>query len=261
MKKIDKYVHSIFRNTNQNENDVNELKMEIKNHLYESYQELLSEGVSEEKAEIMVIERFGDGNLLHSFLKESQKTHQKFAMRLLVISAVVLVTSVISYFILSQISQNMISKQSEIGYNLSLFLKDKNEIDTYEHNISYFFYDSLVKEISIFKIEETSGSYTRNHEAAYHNQREDFFAENLYMSYSDVGTSDGSWWIEMKISQLYNFGNILLISGILIYWTIFAIGATIKVYYYRKSPLVWCFVFILTNIVGYLLFLSIRNRN
>ncbi|MFC0472274.1 permease prefix domain 1-containing protein [Halalkalibacter kiskunsagensis] len=75
MKKIDEYVDYVYNNVEGSKEEIQELKMEMKTHLQELVLELKSEGVEEEKAILMAIERFGDENEIRSIVGLLSKKH------------------------------------------------------------------------------------------------------------------------------------------------------------------------------------------
>lgn len=60
MKQIDKYVNSVYQNASGDKKAIEELKLEMKNHLLEAVSELKESGRTEQEAINIAIERFGE---------------------------------------------------------------------------------------------------------------------------------------------------------------------------------------------------------
>lgn len=60
MKRIEEFVDSMYLNVEGNQQEIHELKAEMKNHLLEAVYELKAEGKTEQQAITMAIKRFGE---------------------------------------------------------------------------------------------------------------------------------------------------------------------------------------------------------
>ena len=66
MKQIDKYVDSVYQNAKGDKKEIEELKLEMKNHLLESVNELIESGKTEEAAIDIAIGRVGEEKEMRS---------------------------------------------------------------------------------------------------------------------------------------------------------------------------------------------------
>lgn len=60
MKRIEAFVDSMYLNVDGDKQEIEELKAEMKNHLFESVQELKEGGKTEQQAITIAIQRFGE---------------------------------------------------------------------------------------------------------------------------------------------------------------------------------------------------------
>lgn len=98
MKKIDIFVDSIYRNVDGNNNEIQELKQEMKSHLHEKVYELKSKGMTEEQAINLALETFGDKKQLLNGLAEFFNIHRIFARNVLIIAILSLILGAFFFF-------------------------------------------------------------------------------------------------------------------------------------------------------------------
>lgn len=97
MKQIEEYVNNVYRDVKGNEKEIQELKLEMNNHLLESVQGLKSEGKSEREAINVAIDRFGKENELRSILGQLFQIQKTFGKRLLYIGLGIFLLSIIIF--------------------------------------------------------------------------------------------------------------------------------------------------------------------
>ncbi|KPB06241.1 hypothetical protein [Bacillus sp. CHD6a] len=263
MKRIDEYINKLFEHTNLNDKEIIETKAEIKSHLYESYRHLVhNENVPDEDAQQIVIERFKEEDFLQALLKETNKK-QKLAFRKgFLISLLCLFIGISLYFTFHKISVDMVTQQSDVTGSIITLLQNKEEIDSnLEDEIIYTLQKSVIKNMDIYKLEDSNNLLNKPNEPSFVYERDYYFAEPIYRSFHEGGVRRDGWAIETKYSHFYELASFCLVFGVLSYWITFTIWATLKAYYLRKSPFVWGIVFLLTNILGYIYFDISRRRD
>lgn len=112
MKRIDEYVNKIYRNAKGNKKEIEESKEEMKSHLYESVQELVSEGKSEREAISIAIDRFGKEQELSILIKQVFQAQKTFGDRIIQIGIGVFLVSIL-IFSLTLLSVNTIKNEQE----------------------------------------------------------------------------------------------------------------------------------------------------
>lgn len=60
MKRINKFVDSIYKSVQGDKIEINEMKEEMKTHLIESVEELKAEGKTKDEAILLAINKFGE---------------------------------------------------------------------------------------------------------------------------------------------------------------------------------------------------------
>ncbi|MDF1999071.1 hypothetical protein [Peribacillus frigoritolerans] len=78
-----------------------------------------------------------------------------------------------------------------------------------------------------------------------------------------TGFSNKDWSVEMEISNFDDLTYGSLFIGLVVYWVLFTIWATINAYHHRGLNTAWIIAFALLNVVGYLFFRvgkGIRNE-
>ena len=112
MERVEKYVEGICRHMKGTEEDLRNLREEVKAHLYESIEELREQGFSEGESIALAIERFGDQNKIEKELsKEFRNKNKKLPFYILgVIVALLIVSTLVfeSYYV-AQWSKGLIT--------------------------------------------------------------------------------------------------------------------------------------------------------
>lgn len=112
MERVEKYVEGICRHMKGTEEDLQNLREEVKAHLYESIEELKEQGFTEGESIALAIERFGDQNKIEKELsKEFRKKNKKTPFYILgVIVALLIVSTLVfeSYYV-AQWSKGLIA--------------------------------------------------------------------------------------------------------------------------------------------------------
>ncbi|WP_096202060.1 permease prefix domain 1-containing protein [Bacillus sp. FJAT-45350] len=264
MKKIDEYVDYVYHNVDGNEEEIQELKMEMKTHLQELVLELKFEGVEEEKAIIMAIERFGDENEIRSIVGQLSKKHKVFAKWLLYVALIFLTIAPIIFATLQSKEAQSLTDKSFASTKIHSIL-DKNdivsddikkEIASVVHGTNYIS-DILIYDVSNITNEELF-DYVGNKEADYQYGIED--NRQMFVELLPSGSGKNNWYVITKRNSYHTLSVLSLFLSGFLYWSLFSIWAMINAYHERRLNLKWSFVFVLFNVVGYLVFRHVSNK-
>ncbi|WP_238883717.1 permease prefix domain 1-containing protein [Clostridium sp. YIM B02551] len=95
MKRIDNFVDKVYKDFDKNDEEVKILKEEMKAHLYDSVNDLISEGHSEEESMDIALRNFGDENSFSSEMDAIINRPKKYLDRLLQITIILFVIGVL----------------------------------------------------------------------------------------------------------------------------------------------------------------------
>ncbi|NRD76607.1 PLDc_N domain-containing protein [Bacillus sp. BRMEA1] len=254
MKQIDMYVDSVYQNIGGNRQEIQELKAEMKGHLLEAVYELKAEGMTEQEAIDIAIERFGGEKEMRSIVGQlfhAQKTFAKWilitAMAFLIIGGTLLGSAIIK-------ERKMVSVENSTFNQISQMIENQESISpSIQEEIK-----SLVRnKDNITSIKIYNLRNTKEEVLEYKNQK--LNPKWLYSNYHNESSSD-KWEMDMGIKRFNDFIFMSLLSGIAIYWTLFTIWAIINAYHHKRLKIGWIMVFAFFNILGYLIYYIFGNR-
>lgn len=137
MKRIEKYIESVYKNINGNKDEIKMMKEEMKGHLLQTVKELESEGKSEDESINIAIRRFGQENEIEDELTRIFKFRSRCEKITLTATLIFLSLAVVS-FIISIIGQTIFDKtyNSRLNevYNV-MTLYDKDNITSIDNKV------------------------------------------------------------------------------------------------------------------------------
>lgn len=104
MSKIDNYINSVYSDFDGKQEEIEMLKKEMKDHLFQSVEDLEAEGKSEEESMDIAIKRFGEVKQLKKDLVTIYGIQNKFSRGILILTLILL-----SLSILMNISRHVIN--------------------------------------------------------------------------------------------------------------------------------------------------------
>lgn len=268
MKQINDYVEFLYRKTIGSK-ETEESKLEMKNHLLESIEELKAEGHSEAKAINIAIERFGGKNVETSVIGELFNTQKTFAKRVLYAGIVLFLMSLfLSAFIIylhNQMLQNDALVHHEVESLLSnrdtLTAEEKSKIDILLNDTSLtksYTYMYLIDDES--EITSMTNVQLENYINVYHYEKNNL-NDNWFFIQEGKGYSlYDQTYITIEVINFSSLANVVVITGIALYWVLFTIWAIITAYHHRRLNLVWTITFALFNVLGYIIYNSINKK-
>lgn len=265
MKKIEAFVDSVYQNVGGNKKEIQELKAEMKSHLLEAVHELKTEGKSEQEAIEIAIERFGGEKEMRSVVGQLFKAQKTFAKWVLYTAIAFLLISTLIFGIVMPIEKSKLDQSNKVASQILNSLGDNKRIPTQlETDIQEIVQGSgRITGISIYDHEKLFSSTNKDFEPIYSFREEGLFNvwNNIgFLTYNAYGESNNTWHVSIESKSYEGTAIILLLVGIVVYWTLFTIWATINAYHHKRLNVGWVVVFALLNILGYFAYRLVGNR-
>jgi hypothetical protein len=277
MKQIEAFVDEVYHGVGGNEKEIQELKAEMKSHLFEAVHELKSEGKSEQEAIEIAIERFGGEKEMRSIVGQLFKAQKVFAKRVLHIAlSFFVLTSVICGVLLwmdeADMKENWIVTEKIIGTEKTPGIlegketvsKDaKEEIDALVQSENQILNIQVYKKADIERVTE-NGSISHDIRKAtpvYQYGKSPSDEKNWMLIDLGYGSSENNkWFVQMESIKLFAFIPFVSLIGFAIYATLFTIWATINAYHHKRLNVGWVIAFALLNVIGYMAYFVIGKR-
>lgn len=269
MNRIEEYINSVYKNVQGNQNEVEDLKQEMRSHLLETVEEFKNEGKTEEESIKIAISRFGECGQVENELAKVFKVQRKFSKTLLIVSIAVLLLSSICY-ISYRITDDMFrlripqTLREAVGGKL-----EAGEKISYEGVMEQLTkYKKQFRYVAIYK----GDNYSETPDNLY---PLDFPVEevkeesNNYCFLTTYPTSiDGTAW---KVQYGFDYNgfpdfipvNLHEVSKILFlaYWLLFSAWCITNAYYKNNLSLIWIILFFTLNAVGYMIYVLDRMNS
>ncbi|MRX72130.1 hypothetical protein GJU40_08140 [Bacillus lacus] len=235
MKQIEEYVNKVYQNVKGNNKEVQELKLEMKNHLLEAVHELKLEGKSEEEAIAIAIERFGKENELRSIISQLFQTQKTFGKKLLFTGLGILLISTIIFGFTIKIGDDHVSEQSIIAYEIADIVSNSAEIaNSKEKEIEALVQDTnYIAKVSAYKANNLNRA--NNSEPVYEYEREISFPSTFFLNNYSYGT--GESFVKLEVVEYRTFAIIFLFVGFASFGLLFIIWTIINAYHKRKRKI------------------------
>lgn len=248
MKQIEVFVDEVYQGVGGNEKEIKDLKTEMKNHLLEAVYELKKEGKSEQEAIEIAIDRFGGEKEMRSVVGQLFQAQKIFAKRVLYIAFAFLFFGIISFFSLGLFEYQHYQNVEKVGNEI---LGSLGTLTTISNDAKEIMVTSVEDNKFIYGIKVNSDNSNSDFEFS-----EDRQETNPFMKHFNTGFSnkDSDWSVEMEISNFDDLTYGSLFIGLVVYWVLFTIWATINAYHHRGLNTGWIIAFALLNVVGYLFF-------
>jgi len=261
MKQIDAFVDSVYLNAGGNRKEIQELKAEMKSHLLEAVYELKSEGKSEQEAIERAIERFGGEKEMRSIIGQLFQAQKTFAKWVLYCSIVFLLIFLSIFGFVWQYEEQHSHELSVIATQIADELANKDKVSPESKKEIARLVEStdFISKISIYSSKKvrTQGEDWDSLNLVkpdYQYKKNVWAPEWLVPDFYPSGNADKDWYVEMKHRSFGSFAGYVLLAGLVIYWTLFTIWATINAYHQKRLNTGWIIVFALFNVLGYLVY-------
>lgn len=167
MKKIDEYVSSIYADVSGKE--ANEMKEEMRTHLFEAVEELKGEGKSEQEAIDIALKRFGDEKQITKGLFGFFNLQNKVVKKLNIIALICLIIG-FTYFVVGNSFFDNDKNANKIAHEIIMIIGDdmvseseKVKINSIieEENFEYFNLYEQPNSSSKFDIQKVNNDWTK----------------------------------------------------------------------------------------------------
>ncbi|MDP1383507.1 permease prefix domain 1-containing protein [Priestia megaterium] len=273
MKRIEKFVDSMYLNVEGDQQEINELKAEMTNHLLEAVHELKAQGKTEQQAITIAIKRFGEEKEIRAVIGQLFEIQKVFAKRVLYIAVVCLIVTMSSFYFLWKVEESTAQGISDTRSLISYELKDKDVITRdMKRKIEALVEDTnYVSGVTIYKskniISRSGENYVEYHwksvQPDFQYQRTLWAPKWLGADFDTFGNGDEQWFVSIDNRSFSRLEVVVLFVGMAIYWTLFTIWAIINAYHQKRLRIGWVFMFVFFNIPGYLIyyFTGIQSRS
>ncbi|MDD1515795.1 permease prefix domain 1-containing protein [Priestia megaterium] len=263
MKRIEAFVDSMYLNVDGDKQEIEELKAEMKNHLFESVQELKEGGKTEQQAITIAIQRFGEEKEMRAVIGQLFEIQKIFAKRVLYIAIVCLILTISMGSFLWKIDDSTAQGLSETSTLISKELENKDvmtfsmkrKIETLVEDTNYISEVTIYNSKDIRSVSQNSGEYhwkSQNPDFQY--QRTIWAPKWLGVDSSTSGNGNEQWFVLIESRSFDQLQVIVIFMGGAIYWTLFTIWAIINAHHQKRLRIRWIFIFIGLNVLGYLLY-------
>lgn len=264
MKQIEVFVDSVYQNVGGNIKEIQELKAEMKNHLLEAVYELKIEGKSEKEAIEIAIDRFGGEKEMRSVVGQLFKAQKTFAKWVLYTAIAFLIISTLIFSIVMPIEKSKLDQSNQVASQILNSLGENEGIPIQiETDIQEIVQSSeRITGISIYDDEKLFSSAGGTEPIYSFRAKGSFNIWNNtgFLTYNVYGESNNTWHVSIESKSYEGTAINLLLVGIVVYWTLFTIWATINAYHHRRLNVGWIIVFALLNIIGYFVYRLVGNR-
>lgn len=264
MKGIEKFVDSMYLNVEGDQQEINELKAEMTNHLLEAVHELKAQGRTEQQAVTIAIKRFGEEKEIRAVIGQLFDIQKVFAKRVLYIAIVCLIVTMSSFYFLWKVEESTAQGISDTRSLISYELKDKDIItrDMKRKIEALVEETNYISEVTIYKsenvISRSGENYVEYHwksvQPDFQYQRTVWAPKWLGADFDTFENGDEQWVVSIGNRSFSRLEAVVLFVGMTIYWTLFTIWAIINAYHQKRLRIGWIFIFVFFNILGYLIY-------
>ncbi|MBM6602441.1 permease prefix domain 1-containing protein [Priestia megaterium] len=273
MKRIEKFVDSMYLNVEGDQQEINELKAEMTNHLLEAVHELKAQGKTEQQAITIAIKRFGEEKEIRAVIGQLFEIQKVFAKRVLYIAVVCLIVTMSSFYFLWEVEESTAQGISDTRSLISYELKDKDVITRdMKRKIEALVEDTnYVSGVTIYKSKNVISRAGENYveynwksvQPDFQYQRTVWAPKWLGADFDTFENGDEQWVVSIDNRSFSRLEAVVLFVGMTIYWTLFTIWAIINAYHQKRLRIGWVFIFVFFNILGYLIyyFTGLQSRS
>lgn len=266
MRRIENYINSVYKNVQGNENEIEDLKQEMRIHLLETLEELKNEGKTEEESIEIAISRFGEREQLEDELSKVFKVQRKFTKMLLIISIISLILASVCYigYIITddmfwlripETLRTTVESKLEAGEQIS-YEEVTEKLTKYKKQFRY---------VSIYK----ENNYSKTPDIIYPKNFPVEEVENDECTLTTYPTSiDGIVW---KVQYGFDYNGFPLFIPVqlnnlakmlcVFYWLMFSAWCVVNAHYKKNLSLVWVILFFTLNIFGYMIYILDKRKS
>lgn len=231
LKQIDQFVNSVYQNVSGDKRAIEELKLEMKNHLLEAVNDLKESGKTEKEAIDIAIERFGGEKEIRSVVAQLFKIQKAFAKWVLYVGITILLLSIAVFGYFLNIGNERTSVQSEIAYNIGDIIENDAEVSLVtEKQIKQLLNDSsYIKNVTVFLNDNKT-------EPVYELDRNT--GQNFSLVYNKYSYGSDNSLVEVGFIDYRDIGFLSLFFGLTCFGVLFFIWLTINVYHKKRHKVI-----------------------
>jgi hypothetical protein len=122
-----------------------------------------------------------------------------------------------------------------------------------------------ISKVQIYNVKEIPSEnlfdYVNGNKSDYEYSREIWTSNSLFVENLYSGNGSGEWYVSTERRSFHTLSVLCLLLGGFLYTTLFSFWAMKNAYVQNRLTAEWAFVFIIFNVIGYLLFiLTDKNR-
>lgn len=272
MKQIEAFVDEVYHNVDGDIKEIEELKAEMKNHLFEAVHELRREGKSEQEAIELAIARFGGEREMRSIAGQLFRAQKVFAKRFLYIAISLLIFTFVACGTLNLLDAGYQNDNQTVSSEITKRLEGKEEISgVMKKEISSLLDDqNQIISLQVYKLSDilrvskdgTASYHLKGATPAYEYGDFNSFGKPSWIL-TEMDSPYGSreeWFVHMESIKFYGITPFIFNGGIAIFAVLFTIWAAINAYHHRRLKAGWVIAFALFNVVGYLIYILVGKR-
>ena len=254
----------MYLNVEGDQQEINELKAEMTNHLLEAVHELKAQGKTEQQAITKAIKRFGEEKEIRAVIGQLFDIQKVFAKRVLYIAVVCLIVTMSIFYFLWKVEESTAEGISDTRALILYQLKDKDVITTdIKRKIEALVEETnYVSGVTVYKskniISRAGENYIEYHwkgvQPDFQYQRTIWAPKWLGANFHTFGKGDEQWFVSIDNRSFSRLEAAVLFVGMTVYWTLFTIWAIINAYHQKRLRIGWIFMFVFFNILGYLVY-------
>lgn len=238
MKQVDAFVDSVYHNIGRNNNEVEELKAEMKSHLLEAVYDLKLEGKTEQEAIEIAIERFGgekEMRVIVGQLFQAQKVFAKWVLKTSLITLLITIIIFCSFSLNHQINMN---ERNSIYTKISVLLGESDVVsqEMQEEIKSLVKETDQISKVQIYNIKnvEDEFGYMEYAKPNFEYKQDIWASETRFIDLWREGQGASNWFIYFTYRSMDNLGTLALLVGIAFSFPLFSIWVIINVFHRRN---------------------------
>lgn len=227
-RKIDEYVDQVYRHAKGNDQEIQELKLEMKNHLLETVQELQAEGLSENQAVQIAKERFGEVTELRNLVNQLFERQKNFGKWVLSIGIGLLLITVIAAVFTLINGSNQAVEQADIAYAIGEIAGNRDELANADEQEIEVLLDqvSFIKETRVYADPSSADPF-------YTSSNGSSFPASLFTGEYSYGTDDN--FVVLEVTDTWVIGLLFLAIGFTGFIILFSIWFVINRYHAKRK--------------------------
>ncbi|MFD1178414.1 permease prefix domain 1-containing protein [Paenibacillus puldeungensis] len=297
--KIEVYIGQLCHGMVGTSNEINEFRDEMTSNLLSSVEELVGQGETEEQAVRIAIDRFGELRSVKEELKQIYKIRHSFSVGILTMALTLLVLAVLSFGVFIGIwdewlcdkyakdAYHLVKKEIAVSTNETVSKNLDNKIAKWVkghwgvNGVAVVAYDGAESKVQIpskvmYAVDKDTEQYLMHwanlvpDDSTFTgiSKKSTFFMWEYVNSYGhhpnsgDYDPKEYPFIVHIAMNYFnytffYSFGYCTLAG----YWLMFALWASMNVYYDGRGKVHWIIIFAALNIVGYLFYLHDKKKS